>query len=331
MPKMAGEPAPRLTLAEIRAARTLLGDRIVRTPVVPLAGPAVESALAPGTQALLKLELFQHTGSFKARGALVNALSLGEAERARGICAISAGNHAIAAAYAARAVGASAKIVMKEGANPFRVAECRRYGGEIVFEADFHAAFRRVEEIRATEGRTLIHPFEGLLTALGTATLGLEFIEQAPDLEAVIVPVGGGGLAAGLATAIRLVKPDCRVFGVEPFGADTMYRSFAAGSPQAIDRIDTIADSLGAPYALPISYALCRARLEEIVRIEDAEMVEAMRFLAAHARLAVEPAGAAATAALLGPLKARLAGRRVGLVVCGSNISAEAYAHLIVG
>jgi threonine dehydratase len=320
-----------LTLAEIRAARTLLGDRIVRTPVVPLAGPAVESALAPGTQALLKLELFQHTGSFKARGALVNALSLGEAERARGICAISAGNHAIAAAYAARAVGASAKIVMKEGANPFRVAECRRYGGEIVFEADFHAAFRRVEEIRATEGRTLIHPFEGLLTALGTATLGLEFIEQAPDLEAVIVPVGGGGLAAGLATAIRLVKPDCRVFGVEPFGADTMYRSFAAGSPQAIDRIDTIADSLGAPYALPISYALCRASLEEIVRIEDAEMVEAMRFLAAHARLAVEPAGAAATAALLGPLKARLAGRRVGLVVCGSNISAEAYAHLIVG
>jgi threonine dehydratase len=331
MPKMAGKPAPRLTLAEIRAARTLLGDRIVRTPVVPLAGPAVESALAPGTQALLKLELFQHTGSFKARGALVNALSLGEAERARGICAISAGNHAIAAAYAARAVGASAKIVMKEGANPFRVAECRRYGGEIVFEADFHAAFRRVEEIRATEGRTLIHPFEGLLTALGTATLGLEFIEQAPDLEAVIVPVGGGGLAAGLATAIRLVKPDCRVFGVEPFGADTMYRSFAAGSPQAIDRIDTIADSLGAPYALPISYALCRASLEEIVRIEDAEMVEAMRFLAAHARLAVEPAGAAATAALLGPLKARLAGRRVGLVVCGSNISAEAYAHLIVG
>jgi threonine dehydratase len=331
MPKMAGEPAPRLTLAEIRAARTLLGDRIVRTPVVPLAGPAVESALAPGTQALLKLELFQHTGSFKARGALVNALSLGEAERARGICAISAGNHAIASAYAARAVGASAKIVMKEGANPFRVAECRRYGGEIVFEADFHAAFRRVEEIRATEGRTLIHPFEGLLTALGTATLGLEFIEQAPDLEAVIVPVGGGGLAAGLATAIRLVKPDCRVFGVEPFGADTMYRSFAAGSPQAIDRIDTIADSLGAPYALPISYALCRASLEEIVRVEDAEMVEAMRFLAAHARLAVEPAGAAATAALLGPLKARLAGRRVGLVVCGSNISAEAYAHLIVG
>ena len=322
-------PAPRLTLAEIRAARDRLGERIRRTPVMPLEGPAVEAAFAPGTQALLKLELFQYTGSFKARGALVNALALDEDQRRRGICAISAGNHAIAAAFAARAVGASAKVVMKEGANPFRVAECRRYGGDIVFEADFHAAFRRVEEIRVQEGRTLIHPFEGLGTATGTATLGLEFIEQAPDLDAVIVPVGGGGLAAGLATAIRLVKPDCQVFGVEPFGADTMYRSFAAGSPQGIEKIDTIADSLGAPYALPISFALCRASLEEVVRIQDAEMIAAMRFLFQHARLAVEPAGAAATAALLGPLRERLAGLRVGLIVCGSNIAAEAYAHLI--
>jgi threonine dehydratase len=322
-------PAPRLTLAEIRAARDRLGERIRRTPVMPLEGPAVEAAFVPGTRALLKLELFQYTGSFKARGALVNALALDEDQRRRGICAISAGNHAIAAAFAARSVGASAKVVMKEGANAFRVAECRRYGGDIVFEADFHAAFRRVEEIRLEEGRTLIHPFEGLGTATGTATLGLEFIEQAPDLDAVIVPVGGGGLAAGLATAIRLVKPDCRVFGVEPFGADTMYRSFVAGSPQGIEKIDTIADSLGAPYALPISFALCQASLEEVVRIQDAEMIAAMRFLFQHARVAVEPAGAAATAALLGPLRERLAGLRVGLIVCGSNIAAEAYAHLI--
>lgn len=330
---MAAEPqtTPRLTLAEIRAARALLGDRIRVTPVQPLAGPAVEAALAPGTQVLLKLELFQHTGSFKARGALVNALALSDAERARGICAISAGNHAIAAAFAARAVGASAKIVMKEGANAFRVAECRRYGGEIVFEADFHAAFRRVEEIRVSEGRALIHPFEGLRTALGTGTLGLELIEQAPDLEAVIVPIGGGGLAAGFSTAIRQAKPDCLVFGVEPFGADTMFRSFVAGSPQSIEKIDTIADSLGAPYAMPISYALCRASIDEIVRIRDEEMIAAMRFLLEHARLAVEPAGAAATAALLGPLRARLAGRKVGLIVCGSNIAAEAYGHLIGG
>jgi threonine dehydratase len=331
--RMAAESqaTPRMTLAEIRAARALLGERIRTTPVQPLAGPAAEAVLPPGTRALLKLELFQHTGSFKARGALVNALSLSEAERSRGICAISAGNHAIAAAFAARAVGTTAKVVMKEGANPFRVAECRRYGGEIVFEPEFRAAFRRVEEIRSKEGRTLVHPFEGLRTALGTGTLGLEFIEQAPDLEAVIVPIGGGGLAAGLATAIRLAKPDCRIYGVEPYGADTMYRSFLAGSPQSIEKIDTIADSLGAPYALPISYALCRASIDEIVRVRDEEMIAAMRFLLEHARLAVEPAGAAATAAILGPLRERLAGRRVGLIVCGSNIAADAYAHLIGG
>ena len=328
---MAAEPSPTpsLTLADIRAARDLLGDRVRKTPILPLRGPAIEAALPPGATAILKLELFQHTGSFKARGALVNTLSLSGDERARGICAISAGNHAIAAAFAARAVGTSAKVVMKAGASPFRVAECRRYGGEVVFEPEFRAAFRRVEELREKEGRTLVHPFEGLRTARGTGTLGLEFIEQAPDLDAVVIPIGGGGLAAGVSTAIRQSKPDCLIFGVEPYGADTMYRSFEKGSPQSIEKIDTIADSLGAPYALPISYALCRASIDEIVRIRDEEMIAAMRFLLEHVRLAVEPAGAAATAALLGPLRDRLAGRRVGLIVCGSNIDAATYSGLI--
>ena len=321
--------APQLSLAEIRAARALVGERIVRTPVQPLTGPAVENAFAPGTRVVLKLELFQRTGSFKARGALLNALSLSASERERGICAISAGNHAIAAAFAAREVGTSAKVVMKTGANPFRVAECRRYGADVELLSDFHAAFRRVEEIRDTEGRTLIHPFEGLRVATGTATLGLEFLEQAPDLDAVIVPIGGGGLAAGVSTSIKLAKPECRVYGVEPYGADTMWRSFVAGSPQAIEKIDTIADSLGAPYALPISFALCRAHVDELVRIHDEEMIGAMRFLLEHARLAVEPAGAAATAALLGPLSGQLTGKRVGLIVCGSNIDAASFARLI--
>jgi threonine dehydratase len=320
---------PRLSLSEIRAARARLGDRIVTTPVQRLAGPGAESALPAGTRAVLKLELFQRTGSFKARGALLNVLSLTPDELARGICAISAGNHAIAAAFAAHAVGTTAKVVMKVGANPFRVAECRRYGADVELHPDFHAAFRRVEEIRDTEGRALIHPFEGLRVATGTATLGLEFLEQVPDLDAVVVPIGGGGLAAGVSTAIKLVKPACRVLGVEPFGADTMWRSFAAGTPQSIDRIDTIADSLGAPYALPISFALCRASIDELVRIRDEEMVSAMRFLLEHARLAVEPAGAAATAALLGPLRDRLAGKSVGLIVCGSNIDAATYSRLV--
>ena len=227
--------APRLTLAEIRAARALLGDRILTTPVLPLLGPAVEAAFAPGTRAFLKLELFQHTGSFKARGALVNALALTEDERARGICAISAGNHAIAAAFAARAVGTSAKVVMKEGASPFRVAECRRYGGEVVFEADFHAGFAGWRNPRT--GRPHADPsVRGPRTARAPAPLGLEFIEQAPG-------------PRGRDRADRRGRPRGRprdgdppgearlpVFGVEPFGADTMYRSFAAGSPRASRR-----------------------------------------------------------------------------------------------
>ncbi len=328
---MNAEPAlpPAPSLEDIRAARGRLGERIRVTPVLPLAGPAVEAALASGTQALLKLELFQHTGSFKARAALLNALALGDDERRRGVCAISAGNHAIATAFAARQVGTHAKVVMKADASPFRIAECRRYGAEVELAADVHTGFRRVREIQESEGRTLIHPFEGPRVVQGTGTLGLEFIEQAPALDAVIVPIGGGGLASGLSLAIKLAKPGCEVYGVEPFGADTMWRSFQAGSPASIEKVTTIADSLGAPYALPGGYALCRANIDELVRISDAEMIDAMRFLQEHARLAVEPAGAAATAALLGPLRDRLAGRRVGIIVCGSNIDAAGFARLV--
>lgn len=328
--KQAAE-APPIARAEIEAARARLAPYLRRTPVHPLSGPAVEAALAPGTAAVLKLELFQHTGSFKPRGALLNVLLLPPAERERGVCAISAGNHAIAVAFAARTLGVSAKVVMKADSNPFRIEQCRRYGAEIELVADVHAGFRRVQEIAESEGRAFIHPYEGKGVAMGTGTLGLELMEQAPDLDAVIVPIGGGGLAAGVSTAVKLARPGCRVFGVEPTGADTMYRSFVSGKPEAIDRVRTIADSLGAPFALPFSFALCRAAIDEIVRVEDAELVAAMRFLLEHAKLAVEPAGAAATAALLGPLRGKLAGRRVGLIVCGSNIDAAGYARLILG
>jgi len=325
------EALPTLTLADIREARRQLGDRILTTPVQSLSGPSVEAAFAPGTHVTLKLELFQRTGSFKPRGALLNMLALTEAERSRGVCAISAGNHAIATAYAARCLGTSAKVVMVASANPFRIDQCRRYGAEIELAADVHAGFRRVKEIQETESRAFIHPYEGLRVAQGTATLGVEFMEQVPDLDAVVIPIGGGGLASGVSTAVKLLRPECEVFGVEPFGADTMYRSFAAGSPASIDKVTTIADSLGAPYALPMSYALCRASIDELVRVTDEELIQSMRFLLEQARLAVEPAGAAATAALLGPLAGRLAGRKVGLIVCGANIDAAGFARLVGG
>lgn len=319
---------PRITLGEIRAARRQLDGLVDVTPVHELRGPAVEAAFGAGTTPVLKLELLQRTGSFKPRGALLNVLALSREELARGVCAVSAGNHAVATAYAARVAGTTAKIVMIATANPFRIAQCRAWGAEVELARDAHAGFRRGEELQIAEARPLIHPFEGLRTATGTATLGLEFLEQVPALDAVIVPIGGGGLCAGVSTAVKLIHPACEVFGVEPVGADSMHRSFAAGRPVGIERVATIADSLGAPYALPVSYALCRDHVDELVLVDDAALRRGMRFLLEQAKLAVEPAGAAATAALAGPLRGRLEGRKVGLIVCGANIDAAGFAQL---
>lgn len=309
-----------LTLAAIEAAQQDIADKVIETPIHQWGGPAMQEAVGGDGEVILKLELFQHTGTFKARGALLNLLRLSKDQLAKGVTAVSAGNHAIATAFAAQMVGASAKVVMMKSANPFRVAACQAYGAEVVFADDVHQAFELVEQIGKAEGRSFIHPYEGELTALGTATLGLEFARQAPALDALIVPIGGGGLCAGVASAFKLVQPGCKVYGVEPEGADSMTRSFKAGSPQTIDKVRTIADSLGAPYALPYSYALCKANVDEIVLVDDAALGRAMGLLFLEMKLAVEPAGAAATAALLGPLRARLQGKRVGIIVCGANI-----------
>lgn len=318
-----------LTLDEIQLTVGQLSNHVVRTPVHRLHSPEVAEALGATTETWLKLELFQRTGTFKARGALLNVLALSEQARKQGVTAVSAGNHAAAVAFAAATAGISAKVVMFASANPMRVQLCRSFGAEVVFAENAHAGFELAARLAEQEGRTLIHPFEGRTTALGTATVGLELCEQIPGLDAVIVPIGGGGLCAGISSAVKLLAPGCEVFGVEPEGADSMHRSFAAGEPRSIERVATIADSLGAPYALPISFELCRRNVDGLVRISDAEMRAAMRFLLRNAKLAVEPAGAAATAALLGPLKERLRGKRVGLIVCGSNIDSATYARLI--
>jgi threonine dehydratase len=308
-------------LDEIRSLHERLAAHVLTTPVWRWSSRDLHAALGGDTtEVVLKLELFQHTGSFKARGALANMLDLDAPALAQGVTAVSAGNHAIAVAFAADMLGTSAKVVMPKTANPFRVSRCRSYGAEVVLVDDVQAAFARVQEIERLEGRTFVHPYEGLRTALGTATIGYEFLTQAPDLDAVIIPIGGGGLCAGMAAAIKQMKPSCVVYGVEPVGADSMARSFAAGSPQSIERVRTIADSLGAPYALPYSFSLCRRFVDDLVLIEDEAMRRAMGLLYSDMKLAVEPAGAAATAALCGPLRERLAGKRVGVIVCGANI-----------
>ncbi len=319
------------TVTEIEDTRQQLGSLVLETPVWPWRNRAVVDTFGEETALFLKLELFQFTGTFKPRGALAVMRNLTHAQLAKGVTAVSAGNHAIAVAFAAQMMGVSAKVVMPKSANPFRVATCRAYGAEVELVDNVTLAFARVEAIQAEEGRHFVHPFEGPQTILGTATVGLEFCRQVPDLDAVIIPIGGGGLCAGMAAAIKQLQPTCQVYGVEPEGADTMHRSFAAGTPQSIEQIRTIADSLGAPYAAPYSFRLCQHFVDELVKISDDEMRAAMALLFRSMKLAVEPAGAAATAALWGPLQERLRGKRVGIVVCGANIDIDTFATLIKG
>lgn len=316
-------------LAEIEAAAETLKGRIVETPVVALTSDVLSPHLPEGAEVIGKLELFQHAGSFKARGALLNLLDFSEEERRRGATAVSAGNHALAVSWAAAQRHVPAKVVMMKAADPVRVAGCRALGAEVVQCDDVHAAFDEADRIVEEEGRRFVHPFESPITVLGTATCGRECALQMPALDVMVVPVGGGGLIAGMARAFKLLQPDCRVIGVEPTGADSLARSFAAGSPQALERVETIADSLGAPRALPYSFAVARAHVDTLVRIEDAAMLRTMALVYDALKIALEPAGAAATAAVMGPLREACAGKRVGVIFCGSTIGEARFADLI--
>jgi threonine dehydratase len=288
---------------------------------------AIEASLGDGTRVLAKLEFLQRTGTFKARGALATLHSLSADERKFGVTAVSAGNHAIATAFAAQTLGTTAKVVMTRSANPFRVAVCKSYGAEVVIADDVHQAFELVREIRDTENRFFVHPFEGYSVALGTGTVGLEICEQVDDVDAIVIPVGGGGLIGGISNAVKQLRPDVEVIGVEPKGADSMHRSFKSGKPESISEVHTIADSLGAPFALPYSFELTRNNVDRLVMVDDSELRKTMGFLFHAMSIAVEPACAATTAALLGPLRESLSGKRVLLVMCGSNIDWETFAR----
>ena len=321
------------TIDAIRANRARLGDLIVTTPIRLLVDDAVGAAVGDSTLVWLKEELFQRTGSFKPRGALSVMLDLDPAALARGVTGVSAGNHAISLGYCARILGSTATVVMPKSANPFRVQVCRELGATVVLVDNVHDAFDRVKEIEATEGRTFVHPYEGPKTALGTASVGLEFVDQVTaaggSLDAVIVAAGGGGLTGGVACAVKQMSPSTAVYVVEPEGADSLSRSFKTGSPQSIEAVRTIADSLGAPRCEPYSFALNRQFVDEVVLVDDDQIRDAMRLMFRSAKLAVEPAGAAALAALMYPLHDRLEGKSVGVVVCGANIDPETFSKHI--
>jgi len=318
------------SLFEIEEQGRRLASRLYETPVrewsTPLKGRMLGDAIKP----VLKLELFQKTGSFKARGALTVMDRLTASQKERGVVAGTGGNHGIAVAFAAHSAGVKAKIVVPKTINPFRLRAIEAYNADVIQVDNIALVLNEMRRIAEIENRTVMHPFENPLVTLGTATLGREFFNQAPDLDAFIVPIGGGGLASGVSCAAKQIKPRCKVFGVEPKGANAMAQSLLEGRPITLPAgPKSIADSLCSPCTEPYSFSLCQKYLDDVVLIEDDEMRRAMRILFEDLKLAVEPAGAAATAALLGPLEERCKGMKVGLIVCGSNIDTQTFHSIL--
>jgi threonine dehydratase len=315
-------------LVQIEAACTALSGRIVATPTLTLNSDRIAHLWPQGSKVHMKMELFQQAGSFKTRGVLMAIDALKEEQRVAGVTAVSAGNHALAVSWGAQKAGLSAKVVMPDTADNIRIDGCKMLGAEVVLTSNVNEAFAEVDRLVKEEGRTMLHPFESPFMTLGAATCGLEFIKSRPALDVVVIPVGGGGFISGMSTAIKLIRPDCKVIGVEPFGADSMYRSLEQGKAVQLDGVDTIADSLGAPMACPSSFAITRQNVNEIVRVHDDDLCSAMLHLYHALKIVAEPACAATTAAVLGPLKNQLQGKNVGIVACGSNISLNKFQRL---
>jgi threonine dehydratase len=226
-------------------------------------------------------------------------------------------------AFGAAAEGLDALVVMASGASPAKIAATRGYGATVDLEAsDLPEAYERLRELREATGRTLVHPFDDEVVIAGHASLGYEIAEQVPDVEIVVVPIGGGGLISGTALGLKDARPDVRVVGVEPEGSNAMERALAAGSPVDIVPV-SVADGLNAPHAGELTRAMCEALVDEIVLVTEDEIEAAFRFLYARAKLAAEPAGAASTAALLAGKVPGVEGRTVVSVVSGGNVSAE--------
>jgi threonine dehydratase len=306
-----------VTLDDVRAARETIDGDLHRTSTF--------SSATLGPRVFLKAELFQRTGSFKPRGVLNKLRSLSEEERARGLIGVSAGNHAQAVAYCARLEGLDALLVMWATASPAKIEATRGYGAEVDLEAAGpETVFERLEELRAQTGRTFIHPFDDPFVIAGQGTVGLEIADDVPDVDVVVVPVGGGGLIAGIATAL----PNARIVGVEPRGSNALSAALAAGEPVPVEP-RSIADGLNAPFAGRLPVQIASDRGIEIVLVEDEEIEAGMRFVYERAKLACEPAGAAGVAALLAGKVALQEGETVVAVVSGGNVSGETAAAIL--
>lgn len=326
---MSTAPSGFPSLQDFQNTSERIAAYVNKTPTHLWRSPTLTTRLGEGTQVGLKLEILQPTGTFKVRGAINNVLAMSDSERQRGITTISAGNHAVAAAYAANCMGCSAKVVMMAAANRARVQAAISYGAEVLLAETLDSGFKMLEEMKTVEGRTYIPSFPNKGVACGTGTIALELVSQMERLDAIVVPIGGGGLISGIAACMKLLDPQCKVYGVEAAGAGVMSKSLAAGHLQTLTSVTTIADSIAPPITNEYALSLVSSFVDEIVHVTDDEMAQAAALLFSDVKLAVEPAGAASTAALLGPLKEKLRGSRVALIVCGSNIDAAGYCRFL--
>jgi threonine dehydratase len=322
------QDSPRMpNLASIRVARERIAARVHHTPLLS----ATRLGARAGATLALKCESLQKTGSFKVRGALNKLVQLGDAERARGVITVSAGNHAQALAWAARDAGVRCTVVMPAAASRTKVEASRGYGADVVLHgANSIEAFARAHEVAAERSLSFVHPFDVVAIMGGAGTVGLEIVEQMPDVEDVIVPIGGGGLIGGIAVAVKELRPSARVYGVEPTGAAVMRESLDAGHAVRLTSVNTIADGLAAPMAGELAYEIVRRYVDDVVTVTDDEIRSAMRDILFSAKLLAEGAGAAATAAVITgrvPVK----GRRVVAVLSGGNVDAHRVVEVLGG
>lgn len=270
-----------------------------------------------GCEVVFKAELFQKTGSFKPRGAINRLKHFTDEQKQNGIVSASAGNHAQAVAYAAAMEKIPCTVVMPVTASPIKLEATRGYGANVVLQEDLRTIFERTEEIRKERNAVLLHPFDDPYVIAGHGTVGLEIFEDVPDADTVVVGIGGGGLASGVAIALKSLKPGIRVIGVEPEGACGMTRALEQGAPVRLEKIDTIADGLAAPYAGKLNLECVQKYVDEVVLVPDSEIIRAVKLLLERAKLLVEPAGAASVAALLA---GKVSGKKVVLILSGGNL-----------
>jgi threonine dehydratase len=300
-----------------QAQRRIRG-RVHRTPLVH--SRSLSEIL--GAKIYLKLECLQKTGSFKPRGAFNKMLTLSPVERAKGVVAVSGGNHAQGVAYAARELGIAATIVMPASTPANYLNATRGYGAEALLVPDIRTAFAEAERLKS-EGRVMVHPFDDPLVAAGQGTIGLEILEDLPDVDRVYVSIGGGGLIAGIATALRTINPGVKIIGVETKGADAMAQALAANRLVELPAITSIARTLGAPKVSEFTLDAVKRLVAEVVVVEDGETVKALFRILERTKQLVEPAAACCLVAAERQRASFKPDDKIVLLLCGGNVAGE--------